>query len=66
MYHRFVVFTCLLAFAVILLGAYTRLADAGLGCPDWPGCYGHLTVPSSNDTVAAPASELHAGILIDD
>ena len=38
-YHRFVIVTCVLAFAVILLGAYTRLADAGLGCPDWPGCY---------------------------
>lgn len=29
-----------LAFLVIGLGAYTRLTDAGLGCPDWPGCYG--------------------------
>jgi len=32
---------------VVLLGAYTRLADAGLGCPDWPGCYGFVTVPRS-------------------
>src|SRR5580704_9484836 len=33
----------LLCFAVVVLGAYVRLSDAGLGCPDWPGCYGHLT-----------------------
>lgn len=36
-----------LAFCVVMLGAYVRLSDAGLGCPDWPGCYGHLTVPHS-------------------
>ena len=34
-----------LAFTVVLLGAYTRLVDAGLGCPDWPGCYGFISVP---------------------
>ncbi|GAC1699716.1 MAG: COX15/CtaA family protein [Steroidobacteraceae bacterium] len=32
-----------LCFAVVVLGAYVRLTAAGLGCPDWPGCYGHLT-----------------------
>lgn len=37
----------LLAFVVIVLGAYTRLSDAGLGCPDWPGCYGRLAVPEA-------------------
>ena len=36
-----------LCFVVIVLGAFTRLTDAGLGCPDWPGCYGFLTVPQS-------------------
>jgi len=36
-----------LAFLVVVLGAYTRLMDAGLGCPDWPGCYGYLSVPGA-------------------
>ncbi len=33
----------LMCLCVVVLGAYVRLSDAGLGCPDWPGCYGHLT-----------------------
>ncbi len=41
-----------LTLIVIVLGAYTRLSDAGLGCPDWPGCYGHLTVPDDSHEVA--------------
>ena len=34
---------------VVVLGAYTRLGDAGLGCPDWPGCYGFIGVPESQE-----------------
>jgi cytochrome c oxidase assembly protein subunit 15 len=33
----------LIAFTVVVLGAYVRLTAAGLGCPDWPGCYGHVS-----------------------
>ncbi len=42
-----------LASVVVVLGAYTRLVDAGLGCPDWPGCYGFLSVPATPEDVAA-------------
>lgn len=41
-----------MALVVVILGAYTRLVDAGLGCPDWPGCYGFLSVPESAADVA--------------
>ena len=42
----------LLAFVVVVLGAFTRLMDAGLGCPDWPGCYGFLSVPEGHVEIA--------------
>ena len=44
--------TVALAAVVVVLGAYTRLVDAGLGCPDWPGCYGQLGVPSTAQELA--------------
>src|SRR5437016_6725157 len=39
-YRALVLATLALAFVVIVVGAYVRLSDAGLGCPDWPLCYG--------------------------
>lgn len=46
-YHPLAKIALILSLVVIMLGAYTRLTDAGLGCPDWPGCYGHMVLPSA-------------------
>ncbi len=43
---------CICAVVVLGLGAFTRLVDAGLGCPDWPTCYGHVLWPTSAEDVA--------------
>jgi len=45
-YARLLYLCTALALCVVVLGAYVRLTDAGLGCPDWPGCYGSLVLPS--------------------
>ena len=50
--HRLALIAAIVAFIVIVLGAFVRLSDAGLGCPDWPGCYGQLTWPVDNDEIA--------------
>ncbi len=44
------------AFVVIALGAWTRLVDAGLGCPDWPGCYGFVFFPTNEAEIAIAES----------
>jgi len=46
----------LLCFGVVVLGGYVRLTAAGLGCPDWPGCYGHVTPLGAEASVAAQAA----------
>lgn len=51
-------FATVFAFAVIILGAFTRLRDAGLGCPDWPGCYGFVWVPNTPEEILQ-AEELY-------
>ncbi len=50
--RRLTLFAAILAFVVVTLGAYTRLTDAGLGCPDWPGCYNHMIVPESQNAIS--------------
>jgi cytochrome c oxidase assembly protein subunit 15 len=61
---KLLIFGIVLAFCVISLGAYVRLSDAGLGCPDWPGCYGKLLgVPDNHAEVnEAQAAFPHAPV----
>ncbi|MGY4532200.1 cytochrome c oxidase assembly protein subunit 15 [Pseudomonas sp. TE3786] len=60
---RLALLATVLAMVVVLLGAYTRLTHAGLGCPDWPGCYGFISVPASEAQLAhAEANFPHAPV----
>ncbi|MBK1614680.1 heme A synthase [Rubrivivax gelatinosus] len=45
--------TLFLTFDLVVFGAFTRLSDSGLGCPDWPGCYGHASPVGAAAHIAA-------------
>ena len=53
--------TAFLTFDLILFGAFTRLTDSGLGCPDWPGCYGHSNPVSAGEQIRAAETALPSG-----
>jgi len=66
LFRRLALLGTVLALCVVVLGAYVRLNNAGLGCPDWPGCYGHLTVGQAVEhaqsaNAAYPDRPLEAG-----
>ena len=53
--------TLFLTFDLIVLGAFTRLSDSGLGCPDWPGCYGEASPLGAKADIHAAATLLPSG-----
>jgi heme a synthase len=55
------VLTLFLTFDLVLFGAFTRLTDSGLGCPDWPGCYGHASPVGAHAPIAAAQGAMPSG-----
>lgn len=53
--------TAFLTFDLIVFGGFTRLTDSGLGCPDWPGCYGHSNPLSAGEPIRAAETALPSG-----
>ncbi len=53
--------TLFLTFDLVLFGSFTRLTDSGLGCPDWPGCYGHASPVGAKDHIEAAQTAMPTG-----
>lgn len=60
-YRKLVWVTIFLTFDLIMFGAFTRLTDSGLGCPDWPGCYGHANPLQAHTHISAAESAMPSG-----
>ena len=59
--HALVLLTLFLTFDLVLFGAFTRLSDSGLGCPDWPGCYGSASPLGAREEISAAQAALPSG-----
>ena len=59
--HALTLVTLFLTFDLVLFGAFTRLSDSGLGCPDWPGCYGHASPLGAQAEIAVAQSAMPTG-----
>src|SRR5688572_17611034 len=53
--------TLFLTFDLVLFGAFTRLTDSGLGCPDWPGCYGNASPGGAHAEITRAEAEMPTG-----
>ncbi|OGB27732.1 MAG: cytochrome C oxidase subunit I [Burkholderiales bacterium RIFCSPLOWO2_02_FULL_57_36] len=60
-YRKLVWVTVFLTFDLIMFGAFTRLTDSGLGCPDWPGCYGHANPFQAHADISAAEAAMPFG-----
>lgn len=60
-YRKLIWVTVFLTFDLIMFGAFTRLTDSGLGCPDWPGCYGHANPLQALEYIRAAEAEMPHG-----
>jgi heme a synthase len=60
-YRKLVWVTAFLTFDLIMFGAFTRLTDSGLGCPDWPGCYGHANPVQAHEHISAAETAMPGG-----
>ena len=59
--QQLTVLTLFLTFDLVLFGAFTRLTDSGLGCPDWPGCYGHASPVGAQLSISEAQSQMPTG-----
>jgi len=57
LFRNIIFFSTIFTFVVVVVGGFVRLTDAGLGCPDWPGCYGKVTPKHAAENIAKAVAE---------